>query len=139
MAIASLDDLDGADEPDFSLADDEGEAYEAVPAATGAANTALRHRTAALEKLRELRGLRGGGPPATPEMRQKMMHTVIEPLGNNRAQDLIVAVWNPLPGERLNAARTRALVEWAVADDDFDSQAVLMIQLAQENTQAGEH
>ena len=137
VPISPLATLDDVDEPDFALAEDDGELDEPAPPPQGPEVAQAKRRALATEKLRLLRGYRGGDVPATIEMRQALKNMVIDQLGAPRAQDLIIAIWNPPQGERLNAPRTRALVEWAKEDDDFESTADLVIQLARQGAQVG--
>ena len=88
--------------------------------------------------MRELRGLRGGGPVATPELRQILKNCVTTPLGQERTQELIVALWHLSPGEKLNAARTRRLIEWSKEDDNFEETVDQVITLARQPAPAGE-
>lgn len=134
---ANLTEPDELDEPDFGPvpedAANETFAPEAEkPPVDSAAAAAQRRQDEAARRLRALRATRGAGPPATPEMRQVLFNTVISPLGNETAQALVTALWHPAPGEKLNAPRTRQLVEWSKEDDNFEETAALVIALARQ-------
>ncbi len=133
--LASLADLDEFDEPDFGIAPEDDDGAATATATDDRPSLAeaerLRQRGESLDRLRTLRALRGEGPPAPPEMRQRLFNCVIEPLGKEQAQALIMSIWNPAPGEKLNAARTRALVDWGLHDDMFVENAAIVIELAQ--------
>ncbi len=120
--------LDDLDEPDFAPAHDDLDG-EADPKPDAGAQ---RRRATAEGRLRSLRALRGSGPPATPELRQALGNCFITPLGSDFARDLVAAIWHPIPGEKLNAARTRNLVEWSKEDDDFEETAALIFELARQ-------
>nr|MBA3826668.1 hypothetical protein [Ktedonobacterales bacterium] len=123
--------LDDLDEPDFAPAPDDLDGLESDAEPKPDAE-ALRRRSTAERRLRTLRALRGSGPPATPEQRQALGNCFITPLGADFARDLVSAIWHPIPGERLNAARTRNLVEWSKEDDDFEETAALIFELARQ-------
>lgn len=118
------------DEPDFAFPEDEEDGvFASEPEKLN--EQVLRARETALKQLRELRIIRGGGPLPAPEQRPVFMNCVVEQLGGvEHVQELINAVWNPPPTEKLNAARTRALIEWSKSDDQFGETAALMITLA---------
>jgi hypothetical protein len=129
---------DGPDDPDFGPIDEEDLDPETATPGAPTPDAALQKRDAAMRLLRELRGMRSGGPVATPELRQSLKNCVIAPLGQERTQELIVAVWHLAAGEKLNAARTRRLIEWSKDDDDFEETAALVIDLARQPAPAGE-
>jgi hypothetical protein len=124
---ASSPDLDELDEPDFAPVDmaDEDE----IPPEP-AKDPSLILRASAQARLQRMRQLRPNGAPATPELRTALMNLVIGRLGKERAQELIMTIWNPPAGEKLNAARTRELVEWSKEDDQFEETADLVMMLA---------
>ena len=126
--------LDDLDEPDFGpIADEDDGVFAADTSAPNAPDQqALRIQGDAQRRLRELRTYRAEGAVATNEQRSALINLVIAALGKERAQDLIVAIWNPKPGEKLNAARTRALVEWSKEDDLFDVVADAVIALVRQ-------
>lgn len=125
-------DLD-MDEPDFGPVAEE--ARDDVFTSSAPPETpeviAARQRDEAMRHLRTLRSIRAAGAAATPEQRTALANVVIGPLGRERAQELIIAIWHPAQGEKLNAPRTRALVEWAKEDDHFEETAEQVIALAQ--------
>jgi hypothetical protein len=137
--LAAMVGDDGPDEPDFGPVPEDHTPDEGDDAPTSQAQAqAQRQQEAAAQRLRNLRSLRGGGPLATPEQRQSLVNCVISPLGNDTAQELVRAIWNLAPGEKLNAARTRQLVEWSKEDDYFEETAALVIALAHQRTPAGD-
>ncbi len=160
-AVSDADDLAELDEPDFgALTDEHGTfADEPEPESPGPApsheasappasprSTAEEERpspeqqrqAAAAQRLRQLRGLRGSGVAATPEQRAALANCFINPLGNEMAKEVISTVWHMVPGEKLNAPRTRALVEWGKEDDDLADTAARVIALASAPAPAGE-
>jgi hypothetical protein len=166
-AVSDADELAEMDEPDFGALSDEHGAFADEPepeAASGPHDTAppptanvpsplsvkdgegpgvgpspeQQRQEAAMQRLRQLRGLRGGGAVATPEQRAALTNCFINPLGNETAKEVISTVWHMVPGEKLNAPRTRALVEWGKEDDDLADTAARVIALAQQPTPAGE-
>jgi hypothetical protein len=130
--------LDDLDEPDFAPVEDDLDGQDGEAEATKPDAAATRRRTDAERRLRALRALRGSGPPATPEQRQALANCFISPLGADFARDLVSAIWHPVPGERLNAARTRNLVEWSKEDDEFEETAALIFELARQPADEGE-
>ena len=142
--LMSLSEPDEGDEPDFGRIPDEQHgafapeaAPEAAPVTHVEAET-LRRQAAVARRLRDLRSARGGGPLATPESRQVLFNCVISPLGNELAQTLVTTLWNLGPGEKLNAVRTRQLIEWSKEDDNFEETAAAVIALARQPTPTGE-
>ncbi len=137
-ALAQAGAEDGPDEPDFGpIAEEDLDPEASTPGVT-TPDAAGQKREAAARLLRELRSLRGGVPVAAPELRQILKNCVITPLGQERTQELIVAVWHLAPGEKLNAARTRRLIEWSKEDDDFEETVDRVIDLARQPAPAGE-
>ena len=142
--LLGLSEPDEGDEPDFGRIPDEQHgafapeaAPEAAPVTHVEAET-LRRQAAVARRLRDLRSARGGGPLATPESRQVLFNCVISPLGNELAQTLVTTLWNLGPGEKLNAVRTRQLIEWSKEDDNFEETAAAVIALARQPTPTGE-
>ncbi len=130
--LASLADLDDLDEPDFGPAPEDQEDGVFAPESSSPETPnahAVQVRGAAQRRLRELRAIRTSIAAPTDEQRKAFMNCVWTPLGKERAQELIKALWNPPPGEKLNAARTRALFEWS-KDDDFEEVVAAVIDLA---------
>jgi hypothetical protein len=73
-----------------------------------------------------------------PDQRQALANCFINPLGSDFARDLVAAIWHLAPGEKLNAARTRSLVEWSKEDEDFEETAALIFDLARQPASEGE-
>ena len=143
--LMGMSEPDDADEPDFGPVPEEhahdGFAPEAEAGNTPTAQVdaeAMRRHEDAVRRLRDLRSGRGGGPPATPEMRQVLFNCVISRLGSELAQTLVTTIWNLAPGEKLNAARTRQLIEWSKEDDNFEETAAAVIALARQPAPTGE-
>lgn len=151
--VSDADDLAELDEPDFgAISDeqhtfDEGEAESAPtspavaasqPAPETAPSPEAQRQVAAQQRLRQLRSLHSGGADATPELRQALKHVFLDYLGIQTATEVIKAVWQMAPGEKLNAPRTRALVEWGKEDDDLADTAARIIALAQQPAPVGE-
>jgi hypothetical protein len=126
------------DEPDFSPAPETEEdgAFAAEPAPVAQPANGQRWLAEVQRRLRDLRGLRSGNPPATPELRKQMASRVITPLGKERAEELIIAVWNPAQGEKLNAPRIRALLDWS-KEDQFEELVEAVIAEARRAPVAG--
>jgi hypothetical protein len=152
-AVSDADDLAELDEPDFGALSDDQHAFAdepetdaatplasaaSTPAPVPAPSPAEMQRQADLQRLRTLRSLRGGGAEATPELRQALKHVFLDYLGNQTAIAVINAVWQMAPGEKLNAPRTRALVEWGKEDDDLTDTAARIIALAHQPAPVGE-
>jgi hypothetical protein len=152
-AVSDADDLAELDEPDFGAISDEHHTFdegEAEPAPTPPASAPAQptpeaalspeeqRQAAVQQRLRQLRSLRGGGAEPTPELRQALKHVFLDYLGNQAAIAVINAVWQMAPGEKLNAPRTRALVEWGKEDDDLADTAARIITLAQQPAPVGE-
>ena len=135
---AELSLLDDDDEADFGPVNEE-EANLAFAPESSQPDVAPPAPVQSEEQRRliALRAIRNAGAVPTPEQRQALMHMVIGPLGKERAQDLIMLIWNPPLGEKLNAARTRALVEWSREDDQFEETAIAIIDLARQSAAGG--
>lgn len=126
-ANIDLDLLAEIDEPDFgsqsSTELDESFAPDSEGERDEIENAEIQQQTIivlAERRLQLLRQIQNTGTIATPDQRQVLLNLVIDRLGKDRAQHLVMAIWHPATGERLNAARTRALVEWSKEDDQFE-------------------
>ncbi len=101
---------DEMDEPDFQLTDDVFDPETSQPGAPSSESDAAR-------MLKSLRAISAKGMPASAELRQRLKQQVIDQLGSETAQQVVKVIWNPPAGERLNAARTQALIDWSAADN----------------------
>ena len=101
---------DEMDEPDFQLTDDVFDPESSQPGAASAESDAAR-------LLKSLRAIPAKGAPASAEMRLQLKQHVIDRLGSETAQQVVKILWNPPAGERLNAARTQALIDWSASEN----------------------